>query len=257
MTPARGALLAATASVGVVAAPSLVSIGPLRKVMTPALIRPELSGVSSSHHVALTFDDGPDAASTPAFLRLLEELGVRATFFVLGRHLGDGGLLRDMAAAGHGIGVHGWDHRPAALHRPKVLREDLTRTCQHIEDATGTPVRWYRPPYGLLTPATSWAARRAGLRTVLWSAWGRDWERRATPGSVIRCVSSQLQPGGTVLLHDSDRTSAPGSWQTTLAATKWLVTGWLADGLQVGGLDSHWPDPVPPPACTGAPHAVS
>src|SRR5262245_11677463 len=128
MTPARGALLAATASVGVVAAPSLVSIGPLRKAMTPALVRPELSGVSSSHHVALTFDDGPDAASTPAFLRLLDELGARATFFVLGQHLGDGGLLREMASAGHGIGVHGWDHRPAALHRPRIVREGTVRT---------------------------------------------------------------------------------------------------------------------------------
>jgi peptidoglycan/xylan/chitin deacetylase (PgdA/CDA1 family) len=245
VTLARTVAVAATAALGIATAPSVVSIGPVRAVLTPTLTAEELSGLSARHHVALTFDDGPDVASTPAFLRVLDELDVTATFFVLGRHLGDGGLLREMTSAGHGIGVHGWDHRAAPLHRPRALREGLTRTRQQIEDATGVPVRWYRPPYGLVTPASSWAAGRAGLRTVLWSAWGRDWERRATPTSVARRVTAQLEPGGTVLLHDSDRTSAPGSWRTTLAATERLVTRWLAEGLQVGGLESHWPDAMP------------
>jgi peptidoglycan-N-acetylglucosamine deacetylase len=236
--------LAATAGLGIVVAPSLVSLGPVRKAMTPTLVSSQLSGLSSSNHIALTFDDGPDLDSTPRFLRLLDMLGVRATFFVLGRHLGDGGLIREMASAGHGIGVHGWDHRPVALHTPRALRDGLVRTRREIEDATGAPVCWYRPPYGLITPAVGWAGRRAGLRTILWSAWGRDWERRATPTSVIQRVTAQLQPGGTVLLHDSDRTSAPGSWHTTLVATECLVNLWLAEGLQVGGLESHWPDPA-------------
>ena len=73
--------------------------------------------MSVTRHVALTFDDGPDRDSTPAFLGLLDALDVRATFFVLGAHLGDRGLVREMAAAGHEIGVHGWDHRPVVLHR--------------------------------------------------------------------------------------------------------------------------------------------
>src|SRR5262245_2020727 len=204
MTPARALAVTATTGLAAVAAPSLVSLGAVRKAMPPTLAPPELSGLSSSNHVALTFDDGPDVVSTPAFLRLLDKLGVRATFFVLGRHLGDGGLLREMTSAGHGIGVHGWDHRPVAMHRPTALRDRLPSTRQRTEDATGVRVTWYRPPYGLVTPAASWAAGRAGLRTVLWSAWGRDWERQATPTSVVQRVTAQLRPGGTVLLHDSD-----------------------------------------------------
>ena len=116
--------MTATAGLAAVAAPSLVSLGPVRRAMTPTLASPELYGLSSSHHVALTFDDGPDVVSTPSFLDLLDQLGVRATFFVLGRYLGDGGLLRELASAGHGIGVHGWDHGPVALHsqRPSALK---------------------------------------------------------------------------------------------------------------------------------------
>lgn len=198
-----------------------------------------LRGISDRHHVALTYDDGPDATSTPAFLELLDRLGVQATFFVLGRHLGDRVLLGEMAAAGHEIGVHGWDHRPVALHLPITLRDGIRRTRDTVEDTTQRPVRWYRPPYGFLTPVSWWAARQAGLTTVLWSAWGRDWESRATATSVSRRVSRHLRPGGTVLLHDSDRTSAPGSWRATLGATERLVPAWLDSGLEVGPLAGH------------------
>jgi peptidoglycan/xylan/chitin deacetylase (PgdA/CDA1 family) len=222
----------------------LLSLGPVRRVATPALAPAELSGISTRQHVALTFDDGPDATSTPRFLRLLDELRVTATFFVLGRHVRDGALLREVASAGHELGVHGWDHRPAALHGQRSLREGLARTRDLLEDATGTPVRWYRPPYGLVTAGCWRTVHGLGLRLVLWSAWGRDWERRATPASVTALVTAQFRPGGTVLLHDSDRTSAPGSWRTTLVATERLVNQWLRDGLSVGGLDSHWSEPV-------------
>jgi peptidoglycan/xylan/chitin deacetylase (PgdA/CDA1 family) len=241
----------ALAATSCVAAPSLVSIGPLRRLATPALAPPGLSGISSGHHVALTFDDGPDRVSTPSFLRLLERLEVRATFFVLGEHLGDGALVREMVGAGHELGVHGWDHRPVALHAPTALREGLRRTRGILEDTTGGAVTWYRPPYGLVTPTSWWAARAAGLTTVLWSAWGRDWEQRATPSSVVRLVGSQVRPGGTVLLHDSDRASAPASWRTTLAATEQLVEHWRSTGLGVGSLAAHWPaGPRPPGSCT-------
>jgi peptidoglycan/xylan/chitin deacetylase (PgdA/CDA1 family) len=205
------------------------------------LLPDRFSGIAPTRHVALTFDDGPDAASTPRFLALLSRLGVRCTFFVLGRHLaGQEGLLREMVGAGHELGVHGWDHRPVALHSPRRLRDGIMATRESLEDVTGRTVRWYRPPYGLVTPTSWWAARAAGLETVLWSAWGRDWERRATPESVRDLVQAQLRPGGTVLLHDSDRTSAPGSWRTTLAATELLVPDWLARGVDVGPLSEHW-----------------
>jgi peptidoglycan/xylan/chitin deacetylase (PgdA/CDA1 family) len=215
----------------------------VRAALTPRVAPERLSGLSNRPHVALTFDDGPDPVSTPSFLGLLDRLGVRSTFFVLGRHLGDRGLLREMAAAGHEIGVHGWDHRPVALHGPRRLRDGIRRTSELVEDATGHSVRWYRPPYGLLTTGALWSARSTGLATVLWSAWGRDWERRATATSVARLVDHQLRPGGTVLLHDSDRTSAPESWRTTLEATAHLVPRWQAAGLEVGPLATHWSGP--------------
>jgi peptidoglycan-N-acetylglucosamine deacetylase len=247
MTNGRALMLAVGGGTAALAAPSLLSIGPVRRALTPMIATAELSGLSPRRHVALTFDDGPDPASTPSFLSALERLDVRATFFVLGRHLDDHGLLREVVARGHEIGVHGWDHRPVALYRPGSLRDGIARTRDLVADA-GASVTWYRPPYGLITPMSLRAAGKAGLRTILWSAWGRDWERRATPASVTSLVQAQLQPGGTVLLHDSDRTCAPGSWRTTLVATERLVRLWRSNGLEVGALASHWPEPVVPAA---------
>jgi hypothetical protein len=79
------------------------------------------------------------------------------------------------------------------------------------------------------------------LTPVLWTAWGRDWEARATPDSIRGTVVGRLRGGGTVLLHDSDCTSAhctsaPGSWRRTLAALPTLLDDVRAYRLAIGTL---------------------
>ena len=70
----------------------------------------------------------------------------------------------------------------------------------------------------MLNAAALRLARRRGWRTLLWSHWGRDWERRATPGSIAARVTAGAGPGAVLLLHDADDYSAPGSWRRTAAA---------------------------------------
>lgn len=222
------------------AAPSLASVQPVRRALTPTLLPARLSGVSAEHHVALTFDDGPDPDSTPAFLDLLAERGVRATFFLLGRYAVEHpGLVSRIVEEGHELGVHGWTHRCVAWVGVRRLLGDLRTTRRVLERIAGEPVRWYRPPYGVLTTQALLVARRAGLQTVLWSDWGVDWRAGRTPAQVLDTVTRGLRPGATVLLHDTDRTSAPGSWRTTLSATGLLLDRLSADGLPVGPLAEH------------------
>jgi peptidoglycan/xylan/chitin deacetylase (PgdA/CDA1 family) len=202
------------------------------------VILPRLRGVSTSRHVALTYDDGPDGASTPQVLDVLARHDVRATFFVLGAYSApERDLLRRMVRQGHELGVHGWTHRCAVAVAPSRLREQLRASKELVEDLTGQAVRWYRPPYGVLLPGTIGAAHAAGLDTVLWSAWGRDWEHRATPERIVRTVRRTLRPGGTVLLHDTDRTASPGSWRATVAATQTLLS---QKDVPFGPLREHW-----------------
>ncbi|MCW2849960.1 MAG: polysaccharide deacetylase [Marmoricola sp.] len=216
--------------------PSLGCITPLRRRVLPSL-----AGVSDRHHIALTFDDGPDRRTTPRFLELLENRGVTATFFLLAAHAErEPVLVREMVDAGHELAVHGWAHDCLALRPPGSLRRELLRAREVIEDVSGTEVGWYRPPYGVMTGEGLHAAGRAGLQTVLWSSWGVDWSARATPASIVSTVSRSVRPGGTVLLHDTDRTSAPGSWRRTLAATGALLERWARADVLVGPLREHW-----------------
>jgi peptidoglycan/xylan/chitin deacetylase (PgdA/CDA1 family) len=201
---------------------------------------PSLAGLGHPRHVALTFDDGPDPATTPHFLDLLDDLAVQATFFVLGTAVRDHpDLTRTLVRRGHEIAVHGWTHSRPWLPAPARDLRDLARAARTVRDTAGTAVQWYRPPYGILTGGRWLAARRCGLRPVLWTAWGRDWTPTATAASVLGTVRGDLHGGGTILLHDTDRTCAPGSWRATLAMLPDLVAHCRARGLTVGPLAEH------------------
>ncbi|MEV8125430.1 polysaccharide deacetylase family protein [Streptomyces sp. NPDC085944] len=217
------------------AAPVISTFGPLRNRAMP-----HLAGRGRPDHIALTLDDGPDHLSTPHFLRLLNARSVRATFFLLGSMaVRSPGLTKDMAAAGHEIAVHGWHHRPLLLRGPRATCDDLARAHAAVTDITGRPPALFRPPYGVMTTSAHLACRRLGLTPVLWTAWGEDWRKRATPDSVHHTVTRDLHGGGTILLHDSDCTSATGSWRTTLAALPRILDTCQARGWQVGALRDH------------------
>ncbi|MET7396474.1 polysaccharide deacetylase family protein [Dactylosporangium sp. NPDC005572] len=204
------------------------------------MLLPALAGTGPAGHVALTFDDGPDRTSTPAFLRLLAEHGVRATFFLLGTMLHrDLGLGRELVAAGHEVAVHGWFHRCLLWRTPRATYDDIARARDLVATLGAGAPRWYRPPYGVLTSGALVACRRLRLEPKLWTAWGRDWQASATPGTIVRTVTSTLVGGGTVLLHDSDCTSAAGSWRRTLDALPQLVDWTRERGLRLGPLGEH------------------
>lgn len=209
--------------------------GPLRRALTPTV-----AGRVRHDHIALTFDDGPDPISTPLFLDLLDTYRVRASFFLIGERAEVyPEVVTEIAARGHELAVHGWTHTCVMRVRPEALADQVRRTKALLESLGAPPVRWYRPPYGIATTASNQAARGAELNPLLWTAWGRDWDRRASPASVRRHVRRTLRPGGTVLLHDADAYGTPGSWKTTLAAVDGLLEEWVTAGVPVGTATEH------------------
>lgn len=229
---------ATAAGVGLLAAhalPAATFWPPLRRHLLPGL-----AGVGDTTHVALTFDDGPHPRSTPFFLRELERRNVRATFFLLGSELARRPQLgRDLAAAGHEVALHGWHHRRLVWYGPRRTYDELSRARDLIATTTGTPPRWFRPPYGVLTTSALVTARRLGLSPVLWTCWGWDWSSRSTPESVYETVLGGLRGGGTILLHDSDVAAAVGSWKSTLGALPRLLDECARRGWRVGPLGEH------------------
>jgi peptidoglycan/xylan/chitin deacetylase (PgdA/CDA1 family) len=145
--------------------------------------------------------------------------------------------------------VHGDTHGNMLRRTPRVAADDISRARDTIADAAGEVPRWFRPPFGILSFGALRAAKRLELRTVLWTTWGRDWRREATPESVEADVLRRYVDGGTVLLHDSDCTSYPGSWRAALGALPRLGDDFAARGLAVGPVGEH--GLVPPPTDTG------
>jgi peptidoglycan-N-acetylglucosamine deacetylase len=186
---------------------------------------------------AITFDDGPHAQGTPAVLEALAQRGARACFFLVGEQvLRNPGLAAEIAQRGHAIGLHCHRHRNLLRLPPRQVREDLARAVVAIEDAAGVTPKLYRPPYGILNAEALRCARAAGRRTLLWSHWGRDWERRATPASVAARVTDGAGAGAVLLLHDADDYGAPGCWRTTAAALPRVL-----ETLRERGLEAVFP----------------
>jgi peptidoglycan/xylan/chitin deacetylase (PgdA/CDA1 family) len=150
-------------------------------------------------------------------------------------------VAREIVARGHEIGVHGNEHRNHLTRSPGWVQRDLERAVATIAAATGEQPRWFRPPYGVLTSGSLRAGRRLGLTPVLWTAWGRDWER-TTAARVVDTLRPGLRSGATLLLHDSDCTATPGSWTATAAALPLLAEELTGRGLAVRPLGEHLTD---------------
>jgi len=183
--------------------------------------------------VALTFDDGPHRHGTPAVLRTLAREGVSATFFLVGEQvIRNPGLAAEIVAEGHEVGLHCHRHRLLLRLTPREVADDFRAAADAIGSATGISPVLYRPPYGVFNLAALLAARRRGWQPTLWTRWGRDWERRATPESIAANLCRGLRPADILLLHDADHYSAAGSWRKTVAALPRLLDTLRERGLQ-------------------------
>jgi polysaccharide deacetylase family protein (PEP-CTERM system associated) len=96
--------------------------------------------------------------NTRRLLELLDEFGVKGTFFVLGWVAErTPNLVSDIHARGHEVAIHGYDHRPITLMTPTEFREDIRRAKGIIEDLIGEPVIGYRAPTYSVVRRTLWA----------------------------------------------------------------------------------------------------
>lgn len=171
----------------------------------------------------LTFDDGP-AEDTGALLGVLAHHGVRATFFLVGERVSARrDLVARMAAEGHVLGNHSWDHPDLRTLSLESVREQLERTSDAIELAAGVRPEVFRPPFGYTSPAIEETALSVGMSTQLWDVDTADY---ADPGvqEVERAIAS-APAGSVVLLHDG-----PGERASTVEAVDRVLRSQPAAG---------------------------
>ncbi|MEG3865316.1 polysaccharide deacetylase family protein [Microcoleus sp. MON2_D6] len=150
--------------------------------------------------IALTFDDGPWPKTTTQILDILKENNIKATFFWVGKYLKNSPEIgQQVAAAGHAIGNHTWNHQYLQYNEDGAARE-IDRTSSLIEDLTGIQTSMFRPPGGILNNGLTAYAQKKNYAVVMWSADSFDW--RTLTESLIDNVMRQANSGGIVLMHD-------------------------------------------------------
>jgi peptidoglycan/xylan/chitin deacetylase (PgdA/CDA1 family) len=227
-------LIGALAGAGAAAA-TVVHAGPALAPIVPG-VAPALDielRQDGAEGVAITFDDGPHPEGTAQTLEILREAGAPATFFLAGEQVERRpALAAEIVAAGHRVELHCHRHRNQLRLTPRQLLDDADRAKAVIEEASGQEIAHYRPPYGIFSYSGLRAIRSRGWRPVLWSQWGKDWRRGATPDSITRRCTSSVEAGDILLLHDADYYSAPGSWVRTVAAIPRILEALDSRGLK-------------------------
>lgn len=156
---------------------------------------------SSSKSIALTFDDGPDPVYTPQLLDLLKKHNAKATFFVVGVQAEQHPeLLRRMHEEGHLIGMHNYVHKSNWMMRPKTVKQQISQTSAIIEQITGKPAIYYRPPWGVVNFFDF--GNLGHIQIILWSAMFGDWRKKVGAERLYKRMKKHCTPGEVLLLHD-------------------------------------------------------
>jgi peptidoglycan-N-acetylglucosamine deacetylase len=175
--------------------------------------------------VALTFDDGPTPGVTEEVLSILNEAGVKATFFVIGANLErnpeEG---RKIVAAGHELGNHTYSHQRMVLKTPSFIESEIERTDQLIRQAGYQSAIHFRPPYGKKLILLPYFLARTSRKTITWDVEPDSYpEIAADSNKIVAHVMEKTRPGSIILLHVMGRSES-------LKAVKGVIAGLKGEG---------------------------
>ncbi|MBP1712852.1 MAG: polysaccharide deacetylase [Deltaproteobacteria bacterium] len=189
-------------------------------------------GDSSIKWVTLTFDDGPDPVCTPALLKTLKCLDIKAAFFPIGlktRQYPE--VLKMIDQEGHVLGNHSFRHTWwTNLLISGGLDREIQRTQEAIGAAIGKAPAFFRPPMGLTNPHLGGRLKKHGLTLIGWDV--RPFDTRRGDDRVIEDVLKKVRNGSIILLHEAGR-GAP----ELAALISGLVTGLKTQGYSIVGLE--------------------
>jgi len=180
---------------------------------------------SNEKVVVLTFDDGPSPIWTPQILDVLKDAHVKATFFMLGKHVRQyPDVARRVAKEGHEIGNHTYDHHGISYYKPEELDREVRDTEKIIKSITGIKTKYFRPPKAWLTKQEKEQLKDMGYETVLWSLNSKDWVT-FDDRYIVKYILHHVRPGDILLFHDSGGVFRPegGKRKETVKAVRLLI----------------------------------
>ncbi len=156
--------------------------------------------------IALTFDDGPNAIHTPALLDGLKERDVKATFFLIGKNIEAGNnaeIVKRELQEGHLIGNHTYSHIEITRVSNDTAYQEIKKTNDLIQEITGKPVEYMRPPFGLWQKDLE---QKIHVLPVLWTVDPLDWATENVD-EIVNKVVTDVEENDIILLHDCYKSS--------------------------------------------------
>jgi peptidoglycan/xylan/chitin deacetylase (PgdA/CDA1 family) len=150
----------------------------------------------------LTFDDGPDPASTPFLIDILERHGVKVLFFCNGRAAEKyPGLMEKIRTGGHLTGNHGYSHFDGWRTESGIYLNDVNRASVFTSD------KIFRPPYGRLSIKQKKRLLKS-YKIILWDVMAYDFDISFGCENSLRILKSKIRTGSIIVLHDTSSSSA-------------------------------------------------
>ena len=155
--------------------------------------------------LAVSFDAAWGGTQTPALLDILDEFGVKTTFFLVGIWVERfPELVQEMVSRGHEIGNHSTTHPQMSRLMDDKIREELRVTSDRVEQLTGRRPTLFRPPYGDYNDRVVTVSRAEGYECVQWNVDSLDWKNRGVQ-DLVRQATKDNKPGDIVLFHNDSK----------------------------------------------------
>ena len=152
--------------------------------------------------IAISFDAAWGGDKTEAILDILDEYGVKTTFFLVDiwtERFPD--LVKEIVARGHEIGNHSTTHAEMSKQTPAQIVQELKVMSDHAEALTGTRPTLFRPPYGDYDNDVVLTARSEGYEVIQWSVDSLDWKNKGVEDLISRSTR-KTKSGDIVLFHN-------------------------------------------------------
>jgi peptidoglycan-N-acetylglucosamine deacetylase len=221
--------------------PKPTAISTQTRVHAPMLNYPLFNGNPHIPEIALTFDDGPNPYYTPQVLAILQQYGVKATFFDIGYLVAAyPNIVRQEYNQENVVANHSWSHPVLTSVSAERIQSQLTSTTDIIQATIGVRPTFFRPPYGAVNHAVLEQARNLDYTTVMWDGSAEDW---SIPGvnAIVSKTLHYARNGAILLLHDGG-----GNRAQTIAALPIIITILKSRGFKFVTIQQLVDDLLPP-----------